>query len=72
MIQLYQCGQPGELIWRGICEYDHENETYRYHKDGVISPHGVWIRMRSDDLATHLASQWWVLFQPELQLPEGL
>ena len=72
MIQLYQCGQTGVFTWRGICEYDDEQERCRYHKDGLGAPHGIWVRMRREDLAEHIANRWWVPFQPELQLPEGL
>ena len=71
MIKMYQCGRE-EFRWQGICEYDHGNGRYRYHPDRVISDNRTWILMRPEDLATHIVTKWWILFQPELQLPEGL
>ena len=73
MIQLYKCGREDGYGWRGICEYDHENWKYR-HRDNTlgIERAGDWKPMRPERLATHLANRWWVPFQPELQLPEGL
>ena len=71
MIQLYECGRK-YYRWSGICEYDHTNEQYRYHEDGTIQEQRKWAAMSPAVLADHLAAGWWVLFLPELQVPEGL